>query len=195
MKWKSLVKHFLKNGKKQEIKNPSYLSAGFSLLEVMIALTVFSLFVTAFMATEGYNVADSAVLNKELILKKLCQNKLNEIIINPPRLEESLTTAPQQGNFTLEGHPDYEFTIEYQRLKIPDLSGGNSSDSETSANGENSTENQDQILEKMIFENIKKNMEELIWQVRVSVKEKGTGYNYSLSTLIDNPRAKVQIRL
>lgn len=183
--------------------------SGFSLLEVMIAITIFAIFITAYITSEGYNMADSGIMKKELILQKLCKEKLLEITLNPPVLTDALTLIPKTGNFEESGHPDYEYKIEYKKLKIPDLSqiegtqgeedsGGESSDSDSLSpplddEGESSPEGDKKSMEKQIFNIMKKNIEELIWQVRVTVNEKGTQFPFALSTLIKNPKAKVQV--
>ena len=64
---------------------------GFSLLEVMIAMTVFSVFVAVYVTSQGYNISDSTLMREELMLQTLCENKINEIIISPPELRDSLT--------------------------------------------------------------------------------------------------------
>ena len=48
---------------------------GFSLLEVMIALTLFAFFATAFLSSQGYNVADSRLSEEQLILQQLAERK------------------------------------------------------------------------------------------------------------------------
>ena len=48
---------------------------GFTLLEIMIAMTVFSLFVTAFVVSQGNNLADLSICDLSINLKTLLQKK------------------------------------------------------------------------------------------------------------------------
>jgi hypothetical protein len=48
-------------------------------------------------------------------------------------------------------------------------------------------------LEKRIFKVFKDNMEKMIWQVEVSVKNKNSDSTYKLSTWLYNQNADVQI--
>ncbi len=155
---------------------------GFSLLEVMIAMTVFAIFITGFMVSLNNNEADSISFKNENFLNKLCQNKLNEVLLDLPELEESLTLTSKTGNFDEEGYPDYEYKITYKRFEIPNL---NFSESEESKNN----------YENKVFELMEKNFKELIWQVEVQVKKKGTDFPAILSTWIYNKEAKVEISL
>lgn len=175
--------------------------AGFSLLEVMIAITIFALFITAYMTSEGYNVLDSSLMRQELILQKLCKNKLMEVMLKPPAFNESLTLTAEVGNFAEQGYPEYEFKIEYKKLELPDLSkiqgggstSGNNAENSTENSGENSGESGGKNLQQMAFKILKDNIEEILWQVKVTVNEKGTDFPYSLSTLVTNEKAKVKI--
>ena len=101
--------------------NLNHNSRGFSLMEVMIALTIFSFFITAFMVGHGGNISDSTFMEEELTLRHLCDKKIQSIIINPPEFKESLTLAPESGSFEEDEYKNYEFSVEYQRLEIPNL--------------------------------------------------------------------------
>ena len=63
---------------------------GFTLMEVMIAISIFAVFATVFVTGQGYNLLDSSKLKDEMLMKDLCENKINEIITNPPELRDSL---------------------------------------------------------------------------------------------------------
>ena len=96
-------------------------NSGFTLVEIMIAITVFALFATAYVASEGFNISDSSNMRQELFLQKLCENKVNQLLIKIPELKESLTLVPMTGTFEDEGYPDFEYTVEFKKLIIPDL--------------------------------------------------------------------------
>ena len=50
-------------------------------------------------------------------------------------------------------------------------------------------------LEKMVFEELKKNIEKIVWQARVTVTNKETKYSYSLATWLTNYNEKIQLNL
>jgi hypothetical protein len=47
----------------------------------------------------------------------------------------------------------------------------------------------------MVFEELKKNIEKIVWQARVTVTNKETKYSYSLSTWLTNYNEKIQINV
>lgn len=156
---------------------------GFSLIEVMIALTVFAVFAVVFMTSQGQNIADSSRMRKETMLATLCETKINEIIAAPPELKESLTISKETKRF--EKFPNYEYSIEYRRLKLPDISKiVKESEEEEDQNGE---------IKKRIAKAVTDNMKEMIWQVQVTVTNKETGENYPLSAWVYNDKAKITI--
>lgn len=155
-------------------------------MEVMIALTIFSIFVATYLTVQGENISDSIRYNQELELHQLCEAKINEIIINPPDLRDQLTLAPDIK--VDEERKDYEYKIEWMRMEIPNLSKiqGKSSEEDAEGGGENP-------VFKMIYDRMRTNIKEMIWQVRVTVKHKPTGVNYTLATWINNPKAKINL--
>lgn len=160
---------------------------GFTLIEVMIALTVFSVFIAAYVTTQGYNIADSIQMKEEVILKELCENIINDIVVNPPEFREALTLAPDVK--TIEDNEMFERSITYKRFKIPDLSkitgkSGGDEEGGEEAPGQGG-------IEGMIFKQIQENMEEVLWQVEVKVTNKETGFHYALTTWLLNDKAEV----
>lgn len=158
---------------------------GFSLVEVLIALTIFAVFATAFISSQGSNIADSGRIDEENLIQQLCENKLNEIVLNPPEFRESLTLSKETKGFETEEAKDYEYTIEYRRLKIPNFA---------KIAGESSEEGaQASSTQGKVFDIIKKNMEEMIWQVSVTVRNKTSDYKFTLTAWLENTQAKVSI--
>lgn len=155
---------------------------GFTLIEVMIALAIFGVFIVSFMAGQGYNVSDSTKIRRELKLKELAQNKMNELIVTPPEFKESITLSKETGKF--ENDPDYKFEITYKKFKIPDLE---------KIKGKEEGEDEGSALQKKIFEMVKKNMEEIIWQVEVNVIDTNTEYSYSVSSWMANEKAIIKL--
>lgn len=159
---------------------------GFTLIEVMIALAIFSVFIAVYVTSQGYNVADSARFKQELKLKQLAEFKINELITNPPELSESLTLTPETSDF--EDWPNYSYAITYKKFLIPDFSKIQGED----PNQDRQEASQQRELEKRIFETVKENMEILLWQVEVKVTDKTTKESYLATTWIYNHDAEVQ---
>lgn len=159
---------------------------GFTLSEIMIALTVFATFAAVFVTRQAYNVSDSANLREELKLKELCEQKLGDVILVPPEYREALTFGSDKKTF--EDHQNYEYDVAYTRFEVPELHkifGDQQADSpEASA---------EQAVQNKVFEIIRKNLKEYIWQVEVTVTNKETGFNYTLSTWLLNEKAEVDL--
>ena len=84
---------------------------GFSLIEVVTALVIFSTFAVMFVMGQGGNLMDSTRMKEELLLAQLCEQKLNEIIVHPPELTSSLTLTAQTENF--EKYPEWGRDLSY----------------------------------------------------------------------------------
>lgn len=160
-------------------------NSGFSLIEVLIAISIFSIFTVSFVTGLGYNLLDSSSLKDEMILKDLCESKINEIITNPPELKESLTLSKETKVF--EKFADYSYTIQYKKFPVPDLN-----KIMPASDGSDESNAQAQ-MNKRIFTTFKENMEKMLWQVEVSVKNKTTERSFTLSSWILNPQAEVKI--
>lgn len=160
--------------------------SGFTLMEVMIALVIFSVFATAFVTGQGYNLLDSSKLKEEMLMKDYAENKINDIITNPPELRDALTLSKETKD--IEADKDFQTIVEYKKFFVPDMNkitGESADDSE-----EESAQAQ---MEKRIFNVFKENMEKMIWQVEVTVKNKTNGSSFKLSTWLYNQNAEVQI--
>jgi prepilin-type N-terminal cleavage/methylation domain-containing protein len=161
---------------------------GFTLMEVMIAILIFTVFATVFSTGQGYNLLDSGKLKDEILLKDFAENKINEIIVNPPELRDSLTLSKETKD--IESNTNYQITVEYKKFFVPDMNKIVSSESTEEKEKENSPMAQ---MEKRIFSVFKENMEKMIWQVEVTAKNKITDSKFKLSTWLYNPNADVQI--
>ena len=159
---------------------------GFTLMEVMIAIAIFSVFATAFVTGQGYNLLDSSKLKEDILLKDLAENTINQLVTDPPELRDSLTLAKETKDF--EKTPGYQYTIEYKKLFVPDMSKivGKDKDDKIDNNPKNE-------MEKRIFKVFKENMELMIWQVEVTVSNKLTNEQFKLSTWLYNQNADVKI--
>lgn len=152
---------------------------GFTLIEVMISLAIFAVFVSAYLTAQGYNISDSTVMRDELNLKRYAEKKINEIIVSPPELKLSITLKPDAGKF--EEDENFSYSVLYKQFIIPDLNKITGADQEEDQNPQ----------EKKIFDNVKKNLEKIIWQVEVTVKNNTSERTYSVSTWLYNQQAQV----
>lgn len=158
---------------------------GFTILEVMIALSIFSFFMVAYIASESGILARSFRSAQEATLRHYAQKKMDEIIINPPELADSLTITPIEGKF--EEQEDIKFTITYARLQMPDVQ-------KILGEEEGENENENSAQGKALFDAVTKNLKELLWQVEVRVTDSKSGRTLKLNTWIENPRAKVEFQ-
>lgn len=154
---------------------------GMSLIEVMIAMTVFAVFVSVFVMTNGSNLTDSRNFKDELKLRDLASSIINEIIVKPPALTEALTLSPETKPF--ENDPNYTYTIEWKKFELPDY---------TKMMGEDNNDPQ-AAFQKKVFEQVKNNMELMVWQLAVEVRSLDTNMGYRLATWIYNHEAKVKL--
>jgi len=161
---------------------------GFTLLEIMIAMTVFSMFVTAFVVSQGNNLADSTNMRAEYELKNILEKEINELIINPPEFAPSLLLSTENDYKTIENFEEFETRVEWFEFKLPDLSQLTKSDT-TTANNEN---NSPGSIQSKVFENVSKNLKELLWQLRVTVRHKESGRQMEATTWLMNQKAKVK---
>ena len=161
--------------------------SGFTLMEVMIAIAIFATFASIFVTGFGYNLMDSGHLKEDIFLKDIGENKINDIISNPPPLTDSLTLTKETKD--VEDSPDYQTIVEYKKFFIPDMS----KIAETSAEEKNEENSAQAAMEKRIYTVFKENMEKMIWQVEVTAKNKLTGDKYVLNAWIYNENADVKI--
>ncbi|MCY4524271.1 MAG: prepilin-type N-terminal cleavage/methylation domain-containing protein [Halobacteriovoraceae bacterium] len=164
----------MKNGKKTA-------SEGFTLLEVLIALFIFAVFMASFVTSQGYSLNSSLRMRETIKLKELCQTKLNEIILTPPNYTESLTLTNEVSTF--EDQSNYEFEIEYRRLEIPDPAKLN----------EEQQNEQESPLESKVTTRVINIMKEVIWQVIVTVRNKETKESFDASAWLINNKAKINV--
>jgi prepilin-type N-terminal cleavage/methylation domain-containing protein len=171
-------------------------NSGFTLMEVMIAIAIFVTFATVFVTGMGYNMMDSGKLKEDILLKDLCENKMNDIIVNPPELRESLTLTKETKD--VENFDNYQTIVEYRKFFVPDMNkivgkGAGADEAEENAESSSEQESQQAQLEQRIFTVFKENVEKMIWQVEVTTKNKTTGEEFKLSTWLFNPTADVKI--
>jgi hypothetical protein len=181
---------------------------GFSLLEVMIAFVLFTLFVTAFLTSTGYNVSDSTQSEEQLLLQSLCERKINELFLNPPNFT-SLTSSglKETKKFEESAFAGYEYTLEIKKLTIPDFTkiysekGAANDEAEDAYEGNyydekgGSRNKNNSGIEKKVFDELRKNIEKIVWQARVTVVNKETKAAWALSTYLTNYNERIQINV
>lgn len=170
--------------------------AGFSLVEVLIALTIFSIFIATFLTSQGYNITDSINMKEEINLKNLAEYKMNEVILNLPEFSEALNNKKESKDFDLEGYKNYKYEVVWKKMVVPDFSqlisnGENEEDSDAAT----AQDNQNQNVKKMIMDKMKENIEKIVWQVQVTVTNKDKDYSFTVSTWVNNPNAQIELNL
>src|SRR3989338_5096007 len=167
--------------------------SGFTLMEVLIALTLFAVFASAFLVSQGYNLSDSTLMREDLMLQTLCEKTINQLILDPPEFTNATEDLKETKQFEEKDFEDYEYLLEIKKMEVPDFTKLQPAKPEGEA--EDYDTGDQQKIETLIYEKMKENFEKLIWQIRVTVKNKKTKYSYSLSTWVLNSKEKVQLNL
>ena len=160
---------------------------GFTLIEVMIALAIFAIFITSFMSGQSSNVLTSISLREDSKLLSLCQNKLNKVILIEQDFEETLLSEPETKTF--EDHENYQYSVEYKKFELPEY------DKIKQEKATERSQEKESGVQKQIYSRIKTNLEKVLWQIEVTVKNKETGQSYALSTWIMNQKEKINLGL
>jgi len=127
------------------------------------------------------------VMREEMLLEEIAESELNKLILDPPKVFNLGMTLGSGDTKPVEGYDGYERTIKWFEFKVPDYN-------KIQGKEEDDVDAGDAIYKKKIFEEIKKNLEKLIYQVELTVKNKDTGFTYTLSTFVMDPKAKVKIK-
>ena len=159
---------------------------GFTLVEVMIAMAIFAVFITAFLMSQSSNIVGSSQMAEEITLHNLAESKINEILIDPPKFTNATENDVESKNFEDEGFKQYKYTIEYKKITFPNLA-----DLMGDGDEEDQQPDENQGIKKIIYQNLKKNLEKMLWQVKVTITNTETDYQYSLSSWIPDSKAKV----
>lgn len=167
------------------VKRVKNLEGGFSLIEVMIALAIFAVYSVAMIVTQSSNIDGSIRLKDNLVLHNLAQMKMNEVLIDVKKFTNATESDPDTGSFEIEGFKEYKFKVEYKKNEFPNF------DQLMGQSEEETGQDQSSAIKKVIFEKLKKNVELMIWQVRVSVTHPTTGAIYDLSSWITDKDAKM----
>lgn len=165
---------------------------GFSLLEIMIAFLCFSVFFVVFISSQTKSTQDSYFMDREVTLTGLAERVINELTLNPPTFRDTLTIAPETKQFPESELADYQYIVEYKKFEIPNLFDMAQSQDEdgkqTQAQAQGGAD-----AYKNVFNQITEGIKNIIWQVRVTVKDKNDGLSVSLSTWLKNEDAPLKI--
>lgn len=162
---------------------------GFSLIEVMIALAIFAAFSTAIIQTQISNIDKSVRMRDDTEIFKLAELKMNESLTDVKKFTNATENDPDTGSFEIEGFKNYKYKVEYKKNEFPDfaqLSGKGEDEEEDTQDGNTA-------IKKAIFDKLKKNMELLLWQIKVTVTNSDTGYSTELTSWVTNEEAKLDV--
>ena len=160
---------------------------GFTLVEVMIAMTIFALFTTAFLMSQGANIDDSSMMHEDLILHSLAKRKINEVLLDKPKFTNATENDVKSKAFEEDEYKKYKWTVEYKKLKFPNFQ------QLIGATEEETQQDRNQAVKKMVFDKLKKNVELMLWQVQVTVVNTETDYAYTMSSWITNDEAQLDV--
>ncbi len=180
-------KRSMRNGLEIEINQK-----GLSLLEVLIASSLFFIFFTTFLSSQTDNILDSIAMEEELKLHNLAENTINDLLFSPPPLKETLLETLDFQKFEEEENANYVYAVELLPFEIPDslmdrFTGGGEEEAQ-----EPSPETQ---ATKLLLKEFQKNLAKGLWQVRVTVKNVETNQEYFLASFLRNPKYKIKFNV
>ena len=159
---------------------------GFSLIEVMVALVIFSVIALPMIFTQSANIQSSINMNSDLTLHNLAEMKMNEVLVGPKEFTNATENDVDGGNFEIDGYQEFKYEVRITKIEFP-----NFSELIGKTEEEGQDDNAQDSIQKLIFEKMKKNIEEIIWQVNVIVTNPGTGDTYELNSWINKSNAKI----
>lgn len=164
---------------------------GFTLVEVMIALTLFAVFITAFIMSQGSNITMSMQMSEDLMLHNLAERKINEVLLDPPKFTNATDKDVDEKNFEEEDFKKYKYRVEFKKLEIPDLNQLMGKMEGEDEEDRSQDQSRSDAVTKMVFEKLKKNIEKMIWQVKVTITNTENDYSYELTSWITNKDARM----
>lgn len=160
--------------------------AGFSLVEVLIALTLFAVVSAVLSVTVTTNLNSSRLGRIDITLHNLAEFKMNEVLISNREFTTATNNSEDTGNFEIEGYKEYRYKVEIRKMELPDLAAimGQTEDEQ------NRIETQETQVRKRVFAILKRNLEEIIWQVRVEVTSPDNDF-YELTSWVEKGNAQI----
>lgn len=162
---------------------------GLTLFEILVAFVLFSVFYVVFIGSQRDSQSDSTYMAEELILHNLCENVINDILFSPPPLNLALTLVAETSRFEDSNLSDFEYTVEYKQFELPNFF---EIFQDQQGSEEEGAKNPQMQYLNILFKQIKENIKEALWQVRVTVTNKITGGKFSLSSWIRNPNFEIE---
>lgn len=154
---------------------------GFTLLEVIIALTIMVLAFTAILSVESGGINAAEKTHQLNIVAMLARNKMIEVEYDIEGKSFDEVKKDDGGNF--EGYPDFRWTSEIKEVKFPNLnlqgvgSGGDSADKSAAAGGGQPASDLLTLMTKLVTNYLSKSVREVdvtIYWKRVSGDQKFT---------------------
>ena len=161
-----------------------YKDKGFSLLEVMIALGIFFAMAVAFIDVQTANISSSIRMDSEVSLHNLAELKMNEVLLQKKEFTNATKNDVDAGAFEIEGFENFKYEVRITPIEFPDFSQIMGQKDEDGTRSSNS-------MQKLIFNKLKKNMEELLWQVNVKVINTVSTDEYELNSWVTKSNAKI----
>lgn len=170
--------------------------SGFTIIEVLVALTIFAIFATTMTLTQTTNKDRSTRMADDLEIHNLAVMKMNEALLRVNQFTNATENSPETGQFKIPGYEKYKFIIQYQRNEFPDFAGLIGQ-----PEGDNRAVDPNAAIKKVIFEKMRQNVQQMLWQIKVTVedttpvenKEGKTVPNrkYELNSWVTNDNAQI----
>lgn len=162
--------------------------SGFSIIEVMIAMALFLSFSLGIIFSQSGSIDRSDRFKKDLILNNLAVLKMNESLVDVKKFTNATEKDTDSGKFDIEGFKNYKFLVEYKKNKFPDFSSliGKTEEEENRSGADPQA-----AIKKAIFEKLKKNMETMLWQIKVTVTNPETKTSTELTSWVTNREAQI----
>lgn len=159
---------------------------GMTLIEVLIALAIFAAVSVALVATVTDLIDSSNNFRNDVKLHSLAELKMNEVLIGNREFSEATNNSEDSGQFEVEGFEDYKYKVQIRRMELPNLAEIMGQTGEQ----EDRTPSRQLDIQNRIFGILKKNLEEMIWQVRVEVTAPNNQI-YELTSWIEKSNAQI----
>lgn len=163
------------------------LAEGMSLLEVMIAMAIMAVFSTVFISGIGSNIFSSSEIRSDITIFELAQMKINEIIVTPPPLRETLLTETKDEK-EFEEFPGYFYSVLLQKITIPDYASFVETDGSEDIHPDKNSE-----IKQKIVETVVENMQKLIWQIEITITHRESNRSHTVSSWLYNNKAKLKL--
>ncbi|MBD65499.1 MAG: hypothetical protein CME62_09850 [Halobacteriovoraceae bacterium] len=166
--------------------------AGFSLIEVMIALAIFAVFAVSIISTQSANIHSSIRMSQDLVLHNLAEMKMNEALLGKREFTNVTDKDPETGSIDIDGYKDFKFEIAYKKNEFPDFAQILGQDENEEERVQRNDPNAG--VRKQIFNKLKGELEKLLWQITVTIIHPD-GTQYSLSSWVTRGNVRVELNL